>query len=115
MSGDLPLYEQIGGRDALETVVEDLYERILADDLLSPFFVDTDLHRVKDRQVAFFATLLGGPVPYHGAPMRTVHHGLGITVGHFNLAADHLTDTLIAAGLSQQLADQAISAVASSS
>ncbi|MFD4352411.1 group 1 truncated hemoglobin [Nocardia sp. NPDC058519] len=107
-----PLYERIGGHDAVETVVDDLYRRVLADELLSPFFAGTDLTRMKGRQVEFFAALLGGPVPYVGASMRTVHRGRGITVGHFSLVAGHLTDALIAAGLDRELTDHVISAVA---
>ncbi|MGW6620571.1 group I truncated hemoglobin [Nocardia sp. NPDC055002] len=107
----LPPYERIGGRHAVETVVEDLYRRVLADDRLSPFFAGTNLTRMKGRQVEFFAALLGGPVPYVGASMRTVHRGRGITPVHFTLVAGHLTDALIAAGLDRELTDHVISAV----
>ncbi|TCJ97403.1 group I truncated hemoglobin [Nocardia alba] len=108
-----PLYQRIGGHAALETVVDDLYLRILADERLSPFFAGTDLTRMKGRQVEFFAALLGGPTPYVGASMRTVHRGRGITAGHFGLVAGHLTDALTAAGLDRELTDQVIGAVAS--
>ncbi|WP_410875774.1 group I truncated hemoglobin [Nocardia sp. A7] len=111
---ELPLYEQIGGHAALETVVEDLYRRVLADERLSPFFAGTNLTRMKGRQVEFFTALLGGPVPYVGPSLRTVHQGRGITVGHFNLVAGHLTEALVAAGLDRELTDQVIGAVAPS-
>jgi hemoglobin len=42
--------------------------------------------RLKGMQVEFFAAALGGPDPYTGAPMRDVHHGRGITMGHFGLS-----------------------------
>ncbi|MGW6702735.1 group I truncated hemoglobin [Nocardia sp. NPDC055049] len=109
---NVPLYERIGGRGALETVVDDLYRRVLADERLSPFFAGTNLTRTKGRQVEFFAALLGGPVPYVGVPMRAVHRGRGITVDHFNLVAGHLTDALSAAGLDRDLTDHVIGAVA---
>jgi hemoglobin len=32
------IYEQIGGAEALETVVDDFYDRVLADDELAGFF-----------------------------------------------------------------------------
>lgn len=107
-----PLYERIGGHGALETVVEDLYRRVLADERLSPFFAGSNLTRVKGRQVEFFAALLGGPVPYAGVSMRTVHRGRGITADHFNSVAGHLADALIAAGLDRELTDDVIGAVA---
>ncbi|MFJ2668389.1 group 1 truncated hemoglobin [Nocardia fluminea] len=107
-----PLYERIGGHGALETVIEDLYRRVLADERLSPFFAGSNLTRMKGRQVEFFAALLGGPAPYVGASMRTVHRGRGITVNHFNWVAGHLADALIAAGLDRELTDDVIGAVA---
>jgi hemoglobin len=109
---DPPLYERIGGHDAVATVVDDLYRRALADERLSPFFAGTDLTRMKGRQVEFLTALLGGPVPYVGASMRTIHQGRGITASHFDLVAGHLTDALIAAGLDRELTDQVITAVA---
>lgn len=106
------LYERIGGHGALETVVDDLYRRVLADERLSPFFAGSNLTRMKGRQVEFLAALLGGPAPYVGPSVRTVHRGRGITVDHFNSVAVHLADALRAAGLDRDLTDRVIDAVA---
>ncbi|BCK57432.1 group I truncated hemoglobin [Nocardia wallacei] len=106
------IYEQIGGREALEAVVEDFYVRVLADAELAPFFTGTNMSRLKGRQVEFFAAALGGPEPYTGAPMKQVHQGRGITMHHFGLVAGHLTDALKAAGVPDDLVAQIIGAVA---
>ncbi|MGV9610976.1 group I truncated hemoglobin [Nocardia xishanensis] len=105
------IYERIGGREALETVVEDLYARVLADEALSPFFTGTNMSRMKGRQVEFFTAALGGPDPYTGASMKQVHQGRGITRHHFGLVAGHLTDAMTAAGVSPELVAQIIAAV----
>ncbi|WP_193046344.1 group I truncated hemoglobin [Mycolicibacterium baixiangningiae] len=106
------IYEQIGGAEALEGVVEDFYRRVLADGQLAGFFTGTNMARLKGKQVEFFAAALGGPEPYTGAPMRQVHQGRGITVHHFNLVAGHLTDTLNAAGVPKPLVTEIIGVVA---
>lgn len=106
------IYEQIGGAEALEGVVEEFYRRVLADDQLAAFFSGTNMSRLKGKQVEFFAAALGGPEPYTGAPMRRVHQGRGITVHHFALVAGHLTDTLTAAGVPEPLVAQIIAAIA---
>jgi hemoglobin len=93
------IYQRIGGYQALEVVVEDFYCRVLDDEHLSGFFAGTNMNRLKDKQVEFFAAALGGPKPYIGAPMRQVHQGRGITMHHFNLLAGHLTCSLSAAGV----------------
>ncbi|MEV2218611.1 group 1 truncated hemoglobin [Nocardia vinacea] len=106
------IYEQIGGQEALEAVVEDFYVRVLADDQLAPFFTGTNMSRLQGRQVEFFSAALGGPGPYTGAPMKQVHQGRGIAMHHFNLVAGHLTDALTAAGVPTALVEQIIGAIA---
>ncbi|MBB5918423.1 hemoglobin [Nocardia transvalensis] len=109
---EAPIYDRIGGHEALEAVVEDFYVRVLADDQLSPFFTGTNMSRLKGRQVEFFAAALGGPGPYTGAPMKQVHQGRGITMEHFGLVAGHLTEALKAAGVPDDLVAQIIGAIA---
>lgn len=106
------IYEQIGGGEALEAVVEDLYARILADDELKGFFTGISMSRLKGRQVEFFSAALGGPDPYQGAPMRQVHLGRGITMRHFQLVATHLTEALAEVGTPDELVEQVIGIVA---
>jgi hemoglobin len=106
------IYEQIGGAEALETVVDDFYDRVLADDELASFFTGTNMARLRGKQVEFFAAALGGPEPYTGVSMRQVHRGRGITMHHFNLVAGHLSDSLDAAGVPGDIVEQIIGAVA---
>src|SRR5690242_10061483 len=110
--GMTSIYEQIGGAEALEAVVADFYDRVLADDELAGFFTGTNMARLKGKQAEFFAAALGGPEPYTGAPMRQVHQGRGITMDHFNLVAGHLTDSLSAAGVPEEIVGKIIGAVA---
>ena len=97
--GTASLYEQIGGHDALEVVVEDFYCRVLDDDHLASFYAGSNMKCVKAQQVAFLTTVLGGPGPYTGRAMRQVHEGRGITMHHFAMVSAHLADSLCAAGL----------------
>ncbi len=105
------VYDRIGGHEALEVVVEDFYCRVLDDDHLAGFFAGTNMHRLKDRQVEFFAAALGGPEPYAGAPMKQVHQDRGITMHHFNLVAGHLTDSLSAAGVPEATIAEILGAI----
>ncbi|EKF21324.1 bacterial-like globin [Mycolicibacterium hassiacum DSM 44199] len=106
------IFEEIGGYEALEAVVEDFYRRVLDDPELNGFFTGTNMARLKGKQVEFFAAALGGPDPYTGAPMRQVHQGRGITMHHFNLVAGHLADSLVAAGVGAATVEQILAAVA---
>ncbi|UGT61653.1 group I truncated hemoglobin [Nocardia asteroides] len=106
------IFDRIGGYEALEAVVADFYIRVLADDRLAGFFTGVNLNRLRGRQVEFFATALGGPDPYTGAPMKQVHQGRGITLAHFGLVAGYLADALTDAGVSRELTEEIIAAVA---
>src|SRR5215831_13293414 len=116
MSGNLPqvqssLYEIIGGEAALWPVVDDFYDRVLADPELRGFFAGTNMTRLKGRQVEFFAAALGGPLPYTGASMRDAHRGRGIEQKHFDLVAGHLITALQAAGMPHEVIDRIVAAI----
>jgi hemoglobin len=106
------IFDQIGGYEALELVVNDFYHRVLADEELAGFFTGTNMARLKGRQVEFFAAALGGPDAYTGAPMRQVHQGRGITMHHFGLVANHLAASLSAAGVGAETVEQILAAIA---
>jgi hemoglobin len=113
MSGtQTSIFDAIGGMPALVSVVDDFYRRVLMDPELAGFFDDTDMARLKTRQVEFFADALGGPVTYTGASMAEAHRGRGIGYAHFSLVAQHLVDALTAAGVPGETSDQIVGALA---
>jgi hemoglobin len=109
---DQAIYDAVGGGEALEWVVGEFYDRVLADDELAPFFAGANMSRLKGRQAEFFAAALGGPQPYMGASMRDAHRGRGIRQKHFDLVAGHLAGALDAAGVDQETAAKIITLVA---
>jgi hemoglobin len=106
------IYEAIGGEEALIRVVDDFYQRVLADPRLAGFFTGTNMSRLKGRQVEFFAAALGGPTPYRGVSMKDAHRGRGILQVHFDLVVEHLVASLGAAGVPQSIVDQILGALA---
>ncbi|HEY7264481.1 MAG TPA: group 1 truncated hemoglobin [Trebonia sp.] len=93
------MYEAIGGEPALVAVVDDFYDRVVADPQLKSFFAGVNMPKLKGRQVEFFAAALGGPDVYQGPSMRDAHLGRGITQANFDRVAFHLTGALAAAGV----------------
>ena len=91
------LYERVGGKSAVAAVVNLLYDRIIKDPLLLPFFDGIDVRRQKSKQVAFLSTVFGGPTRYSGEDLRQAHGHLvarGLSDQHFDAIADHLQSTL---------------------
>jgi hemoglobin len=113
MSADtgVSIYTAIGGEPALVAMVDDVYERVLADPQLAGFFAGVNMARVKRRQVDFFAAALGGPGCYRGADMRRAHAGRGISQADFDKLAFHFTAVLAEAGLPGQIVAQIAAAI----
>src|ERR1700683_1692041 len=55
------IYHAIGGDTALVAVVDDFYDRVLADPELAGFFAGTSMARLKGRQGEVFAAALRAP------------------------------------------------------
>src|SRR5262249_48913422 len=106
------LYDQLGGSTALETVVELFYLKVLSDPMLELFFRYSDMERLKKRQIAFLAQVLGGPAIYKGRDMKKAHAKLSIKPFHFERVAMHLVATLKMLGTPLNLIDQVIELIA---
>ncbi len=100
------LFDRIGGGAAVDAAVELFYEKVLADDLISHFFVTTDMKKQRAKQKAFLAFAFGGPSNYTGLDMRAAHAPLiekGLNDDHFNAVAGHLQTVLEELGVDTDL------------
>jgi len=105
------LFEKLGGRQAIETVVKEFYKRMLKDAQVAGFFKDTNMDFQTQQQIKFLTMALGGPNEYDGRDMKDAHNDLGITEHHFNVVAGHLVDTLKWAGVCQEDIDAVVGLV----
>jgi hemoglobin len=67
------LYDDIGGAPVVRAALDVFYPRVLADSMLSAFFLGVDIERLKKTQEAFFAETLSGPGAYTGRSLRDAH------------------------------------------
>lgn len=95
------LFERIGGADAVETVVDTFYGRVLADPALAHYFEGRDMERLKRHQRLFVGQALGAKQPYPGRTMQRAHRSLAITSEAFDRVVAHLADALADAGLDE--------------
>lgn len=102
MSNQTTLYEQIGGRETVERLIDDFYDRVLADPHLAPFFEQTSMDKLRTMQQEFFASALDGPATISELDLSYIHHGRGIRVSHFNRFVQHLLETLEAIGVDEE-------------
>ncbi len=105
----LSLYDRLGGEPAIDAIVKALYDRVLADADLKPFFEKTPMDRQRVMQHEFLCAALGGPMAYTGKPLAHVHQGRGITTRHFAKFVRHVLEILQELGVSSEDADEVIS------
>ena len=96
------LFERVGGKQAIAELIDDFYDRVVADPELKPFFKNVSMDKLRRMQREFFSAALDGPIIYTGRPLRYVHHGRGITKHHFSLYVGHLMTTLQGFALKEQ-------------
>jgi hemoglobin len=78
------LYEWAGEREAVERLIDAFYDRVEADELLSPFFPGGVSAEHRQHVIAWWSEVLGGPDRYTrelGGYERMLarHRGLGIS------------------------------------
>jgi hemoglobin len=93
------LYQQLGESEGISGVVDRLYELIMADDTLAPFFAETRLSQQKGHMAMFLTAATGGPNGYKGLDMGAAHLGRGIRDADFDRVIGHAATALSEAGV----------------
>jgi hemoglobin len=94
-----PLFQKYGGFSKVSKIVMALYDRLLDDDDIGPFFDDVDMSRIVDHQTKFISSLMGGPVSYTDDQIRKMHAHLTIEPKHFDVLEGILSQTLLEHGI----------------
>lgn len=89
-AADSELYQALGERSGISTIVKDLLGRIADDDRIAPQFKGIDVRRFHRNLTDQLCTLSGGPCTYSGKDMRSVHASMGVTETQFNALAEQL-------------------------
>lgn len=102
------LYQKLGGKAAMDAVVDAFYVKVLADNRVKHFFADVSMDKQRRKQKEFLSAAFGGPLPWTGKDMRKAHEGMGLTEEHFNAIAENLVSTLKDFKVKQELIDQVV-------
>jgi hemoglobin len=106
------LYDRLGERDGIRAVVDEFYDRLLADEELGPFFESADMEKLRRTQTDFLCEAAGGPETYDAEPVREAHLHVPFTPEHIQRAIDHLYDSLDAFDVPEGDAEAVVGAVA---
>ncbi len=106
------LFDRVGGAEVVYKLVNAMYEGVLADPELKPFFEHVQLERLRKMQFEFMAAAFDGPVSYSGAELQAVHAGRGITAHHFAKFVGHLATAMEAEGIESTIVDEMLGRLA---
>ena len=88
------LFEKLGGEPAFEMAVDIFYKKVLSDELVNEFFVETNMAEQKKHQKNFLMLACGGPNYYKGRDLRTAHLMFPFEDTDFDGIIGHLTSSL---------------------
>lgn len=86
----MTLYEQLGGHAAIVDLADALYDRVLSDPVVAPYFEGVNTTRLRAHQAAFLTVALGGPGTWTHRPLDAAHRDHGITNVAFDRVVYHL-------------------------
>jgi len=107
------MFDKYGGFSVVSKIVLDLYERLLDDDDLGPFFDDVEFAKIVDHQTKFVSSVMGGPASYSDQQIQKLHSHLPITAEHFAKLAVMLAQVLNDHGVEEADAQEIIAGFAS--
>ncbi|MBS1120000.1 MAG: Hemoglobin-like protein HbN (Modular protein) (modular protein) [Deltaproteobacteria bacterium] len=89
-----PLYDRLGGKDAITAVVNDFVANVVADARVNAFFKNADAAHLTQMLIDQVCSATGGPCEYKGKDMKTAHTGLGVKEADFNAVVEDLVKSL---------------------
>jgi hemoglobin len=106
------LFDAMGGAESVHAIVKTMYEAVMTDAVLAPFFANSDIQRLHQMQFEFIASALGGPVRYSGNELHAIHAGRGIQPQHFSKFVGHLADAMEQHGATSEQVDSMLGSMA---
>jgi hemoglobin len=90
-SGQPPtLFEELGGHNGIDRVVDGFILEIANDPRVLPRFEDSNVARFREKITEHFCMIADGPCEYTGDSMVLVHAGMDITSPEFNAIVENL-------------------------
>jgi len=105
------LYDEIGGKNAVELASIKLYYHILEDDRINHFFKDIDIKKQSVKMNAFLTYIFGGPSLYTGRNMRKSHKSVverGLNDGHVDAMLENVHTVLNEMEIAPELQKQVL-------
>ena len=88
------LYDRLGGKPAIQAVVDDFIGNVAGDARINQRFAAANIPRLKTMLVDQICEASGGPCKYTGQSMKVAHAGMKITDAEFGALVEDLVKSL---------------------
>lgn len=88
------LFDRLGGKDAITTVVGMAWTNVAADARINARFANSDAAAVQAKLVDQICAATGGPCKYEGKDMKTAHTGMKVSEEEFGAFVEDLVKAL---------------------
>jgi hemoglobin len=88
------LYDRLGGKPAIQAVVDDFIGNVGGDARINQRFAHANIPRLKGMLVDQICQASGGPCAYTGQSMKAAHAGMKITDAEFSALVEDLVRSL---------------------
>lgn len=106
------VYEQLGGKSAVNRIVENFVIEIENDPIILSYFQGADIDRFVEKFSEQICHRTGGPCEYSGDTMSQVHAGMQITESDFNRTVDLLINAMNNASIPYPLQNKVLAVLA---
>lgn len=89
-----PLYDRLGGMDAITQIVDDFVANVKADTRINAMFANADVENLKAKLADQICEASGGPCTYAGKSMKEAHVGMGVQQAHYDAMIEDLVRSL---------------------
>jgi len=103
---DAKMWKALKNGERLNQILNDFYDKVLVDPLLSPFFKGVTKSHIVGKQYAFFNQIYTGGDCYFGDRPRNAHHWMIISDGLFDHREKLFADSCIKCGLAEPFLSQ---------
>jgi hemoglobin len=93
------LYQEIGGRDKIAEITNNLIQEISFNPHIMKYFENTNVERFREKLNEHLCVVADGPCKYTGDSMLQVHTGMNINENHFNVMVDLLISAMTTANV----------------
>jgi hemoglobin len=106
------LYNEMGGQEGIENLVDAFIKRIPTDKEILPYFAKSSVKHFKEGFINHLCFITKGPCQYNGDSMVDIHTGMNITERDFNRVVEILIEAMEDIGISYQSQNRLLSQLA---